>query len=47
MLEKLHIYKQGHLLDHHRLINNDQAAKINLLEDIGVIDFATIDFVNY
>ena len=45
LLKKLHMYKQGHLLDHHRYIKDDPTAKINLLEDISVIDFSTIDFV--
>lgn len=34
-------------MNHHRIIKDNRQAELNLLEDIGMIDFATIDFLHH
>lgn len=40
------MYKQSHLLEHHRKLKENQKNELELVESFSKIDFATLDFVN-
>lgn len=45
LLKQLELYKQTHLLKHHKSLVENKQNELELLESFSKIDFATMDFV--